>query len=225
MENKKLLTGLLVIVLATVVVFVFGYLNNNQAGQTVEKNSSIPLESQTKELPKDKPQGVKPPTQPNLTPTEKAAVTTPPGTTSPVVSQQQPSKDQPQGAKPSLQPSLTSDEKAALAASSAGSKLDATQQAALAAKVAKETGSINVTNCQLDPVVLKVKYQTNFTLKNKGTDEAAVVFYVDNVAHSVPGGSETSVKADFGKQGSGLFGYYCRAGSNVFQGLVLMYNL
>jgi len=189
MQNKKLLTFLLIILLVVAVLFVFGYLRNLQIDET---------NNQT--LTNDESSGTS------------------------INNQQEPFEDQPQGAKPSSQTNLSADEKAALAASSGESAVDVNQQVVLATKVAKEMGSINVAGCQLDPAVLKVKYKTNFTLKNSGSDEVSVVFYADNKAHLVPALGEVSVKADFGKQGAGLFGYYCRAGSNVYQGLVLLYN-
>lgn len=136
-----------------------------------------------------------------------------------------PEKDQPQGTKPSAQPGLSSDEKAALAASSGVSNVDATQQIVLATKVAREASSVDVTGCEMDPVVLKVKYQKSFTLKNNGDEEVSVVFYADGIVRLIPKGGETNIKDDFGKSGSGLVGYYCRAGTKVHQGLVLMYSL
>lgn len=136
-----------------------------------------------------------------------------------------PEEDQPQGAKPSAQPGLTVNEKAALAASAGDSNVDATQQVFLAAKVAQETVIVNVGGCELDPVVLKIKYQKSFILKNSGTEEVSVLFYADNIVRLIPKGGEIAIKADFSKNSSGLLGYHCRAGTKVHQGLVLMYNL
>lgn len=133
--------------------------------------------------------------------------------------------EQPQGAAPIAPSNLSADEKAALEASSGNSNIGAEAQLALAMKAAKETGVINVARCEMSPAVLKVKYMKNFTLKNAGTEEVTVVFYSDDVTRTVPAGGETVVSADFGKNGGGLFGYYCRSGAEVRQGLVLMYSL
>lgn len=132
--------------------------------------------------------------------------------------------DQPQGDKPSLPSSLNEDEKAALSASMGGSKVESDQQMALAMKAAKEASSVEVEGCELSPAVLKVKFQTKFSLKNSGDDEVVVMFYADNVSRSVPAGDSVSVEADFGKSGSGLFGYYCTSNGVVRPGLLLMYN-
>lgn len=134
-------------------------------------------------------------------------------------------EDLPQGAKPSIPSNLTAAETAAIEATSRDSNLGADAQVALATKAAKESGEINVKGCEMSPAILKVLFQKEFTLKNTGTEESVVVFHADDVAHSVPPGGQTVVTADFGKGGEGLFGYYCRSGSNVRQGLVLLYSL
>lgn len=140
----------------------------------------------------------------------------------PIVVQDSPA--QVQGENPTLQNNLSKDETIALTASSNGSNVSVDERNAIANKVAKETGSIKIANCEANPVVLKVKSGTNYTFKNDSTKEVVVVFYKDNLSRPVPAFGEISVTADWTNDNFGLFGYYCTTSTEVHQGLVLMYK-
>ena len=78
---------------------------------------------------------------------------------------------------------------------------------ALAAKLSKESDSLDITDCHSNPLVVRAKINQDLTLKNKEDIDRKLIFDADH-QYSIPKNSTTTIKVDFGK-GPGLYGYVC----------------
>jgi len=81
------------------------------------------------------------------------------------------------------------------------------QHFALAESLAVRTGTLNLSGCHPDPLVLQIEIGETLIVQNSDAYEHLLFIDPDRV-FAVPGGGEIAVIADFGK-GSGLYGYGC----------------
>jgi len=77
----------------------------------------------------------------------------------------------------------------------------------LALKLSVASSVLDIANCDVNPMVLKVKDGSSFTIKNSGNQDRSISFDRDNTIY-VPAGKTHVQKAQF-KNGPGLYGYGC----------------
>jgi len=107
-----------------------------------------------------------------------------------------------------LPPDLTADEKAVLNPPSPDAPAaEREKHSALAAKLSKESDSLDITNCRSNPLVLRIKINKNLIVKNSGNIDRKLIFD-DTHKHQIAKNSTTNIKVDFG-HGVGLYGYIC----------------
>lgn len=107
-----------------------------------------------------------------------------------------------------MPPDLTADEKAVLIPPSPDApSAEREKHDALAAKLAKESDSLDITNCHSNPLVLRIKINKNLKVKNSDNIDRKLIFD-DTHEYLISKNSTTTVKVDFGK-GAGLYGYIC----------------
>lgn len=80
-----------------------------------------------------------------------------------------------------------------------------------ATSISKVSEFLNLTNCNPDPLVIKVKNGEIIKLKNDGDADLSIGIDANHI-YVVPAKSIKEVKADLGK-GTGLYGYGCNASS------------
>ncbi len=78
-----------------------------------------------------------------------------------------------------------------------------------ATSISKVSEFLNLTNCNPDPLVIKVKNGAILKLKNDGDAELSIGIDASHI-YVVPAKSVKEIKADLGK-GTGLYGYGCNA--------------
>ena len=78
-----------------------------------------------------------------------------------------------------------------------------------ATSISKVSEFLNLTNCNSDPLVIKVKNGGIIKLKNDGDSELSIGIDANHI-YVVPAKSVKEIKADLGK-GIGLYGYGCNA--------------
>lgn len=75
----------------------------------------------------------------------------------------------------------------------------------LAVRMSTESDKLEIKNCVATPVVMRVRLNSTFSVKNSGSNE--IEFGFDKKVKIAPGNT-VQVKADF-KNGVGLYGYGC----------------
>lgn len=114
---------------------------------------------------------------------------------------------------PTVQPlllpaNLTDDEKFILNPPSVEASRSTKQKhAQTVAKLAKQGSSLEIKECQPTPLVLEVKENTEFIIKNLDSVSKSITFDEDH-QYKIPGSGATTIKADF-KYGTGDYGYIC----------------
>lgn len=105
-------------------------------------------------------------------------------------------------------PILTADEKFILNPPPADASKSALQRhAQMVSKLAKDSSTLTVSNCQPDPLVLKTKQGSDIQIKNRNNKELAII--VDSMhIFKIPPNNSLVVKAQF-KYGPGDYGYIC----------------
>ena len=78
----------------------------------------------------------------------------------------------------------------------------------LASKLAEVSPTLDVTDCNLQPLVLSAEIERDLTLKNTSIYDVEV--YIEGKNYIVPPEDEIVIKAGFGK-GGGLYGYSCNS--------------
>lgn len=112
-------------------------------------------------------------------------------------------------AQPGLLPTtLSDDEKFILFPPSADASKSAKEKhAQIVAKLAKQSDTLEIKDCQPTPLVLLVKQGSKFTIKNK--DSAAHNFVIDEEhQYKVSANGSLEIVAQF-KYGTGDYGYVC----------------
>ncbi len=110
---------------------------------------------------------------------------------------------------PKLMPSdLTDDEKALLSPPGPDApSAERDKHDALAAKLSKESDTLDITNCRSNPLVLRARINQNLQVKNKDSIDRKLIFD-DTHKYTISKNTTTSIKVDFGKR-AGLYGYIC----------------
>ena len=110
---------------------------------------------------------------------------------------------------PKLMPSdLTREEKDVLTPPSASaSQEEKDKHDALAAKLSKESETLDIANCRPNPLVLRIKINQNLKIKNNENIDHKLIFD-DTHQYKILKNSTTTVETDFG-HGAGLYGYVC----------------
>ena len=110
---------------------------------------------------------------------------------------------------PKLLPSdLTEDEKAVLNPPSPDAPAaEREKHDALAAKLAKESDSLDITNCRSKPLVLRIKINKNLKVKNSDNIDRKLIFD-DTHKYQIAKNSTINLNVDLG-HGVGLYGYIC----------------
>lgn len=107
-----------------------------------------------------------------------------------------------------MSPDLTQDEKAVLNPPSPDAPAaEKDIHDALAAKLSKESDSLDITNCRSDPLVVRIKINENLKVKNNDNIDRKLIID-DTHIYEIAKNSTTSIKVDFG-HGVGLYGYIC----------------
>lgn len=121
-----------------------------------------------------------------------------------------------------VESTLTEDEKKLLAVPASNAKTDEIKQhSELAAKLAVLGSEIEVGDCKAKPLVLQLKQEATFNLKNSGTSKVSITFDNNHVNY-VDAGKSTPVKASL-DHGPGLYGYRCTTSNdNAISGFVLV---
>lgn len=115
---------------------------------------------------------------------------------------------------PSIQPrplllNLTAEERFILHPPSAEASRSTKQQhAQTVAKLAKISDTLEINNCQPTPLVLEVKFGSEFRIKNNDKIDQKIIFDQDE-RHKIPANNSAIIKADF-KYGTGDYGYVCK---------------
>ncbi|MCP6719997.1 MAG: hypothetical protein KJI72_01545 [Patescibacteria group bacterium] len=126
---------------------------------------------------------------------------------------------------PIQQLTLTTEEKKAILNFPAADASEGEQQRyfELAERLAQQSGVLDVTNCNLQPLVLNADLKSDIILKN--TSDYDITLDIENESNTVPANQEVVIKVDFGK-GGGLYGYGCNSanpdGSSSGSGLILV---
>lgn len=103
---------------------------------------------------------------------------------------------------------LTDDEKKVMLVPAPGSDASAfSAHFDLATKLAVSSPELEVGDCMIKPVVIKVKDGSELIIKNSSKEDRLLSFDKDNVV-SVSAGKTHKMKVDF-KNGPGLYGYGC----------------
>ena len=106
-----------------------------------------------------------------------------------------------------LDEKLTADQKALFySPSKEATKEELSAFSALVAKNAKEGDKIIIKDCTANPIVLKVKLGSTFTVQNIGKTD--IHFGFENERTLVKAGTSAEIKAQF-SHGQGIYGYGC----------------
>jgi hypothetical protein len=77
----------------------------------------------------------------------------------------------------------------------------------ISAKAAKTADFLDVSNCEIRPVVLKLTENEEFIAKNDNNVDRKIIIDTEHT-YTVPANGETKITATFG-HGKGLYGYGC----------------
>jgi len=115
---------------------------------------------------------------------------------------------------------LTLDERAALNPPQPDATDEEKQQySQLVQRLAQEPAYLEIgEQCRLTPLVLRVKQDEVFTVRNNDTVEHTIAFFIDR--YIVPPGGTQDIVADLGNE-LGIYGYGCDASLNIV-GLILV---
>lgn len=87
------------------------------------------------------------------------------------------------------------------------------KHAKMVSKLASAAASLDITNCEPKPVVLRVKKGNNFTVKNNDKQPHKIMLD-EKTSYEIPANGSLVVKADF-NYGAGDYGYVCEGAGLV----------